>query len=284
MSKSTPVKLPAWASPDPTSWVEYVASSKNPVQAPSLEATPDNATGYRKYFGLPATGNYDYDKPASTACYKDAVFVSIDFEAKENHPNQGLVFEAGIASLDSRDTVGNAPGDRGINWINKFVKYKHFRIAERPFRNRNYCPGNPWKFLFGQSQWCLLKNVAQDIQDYVNSLLTEPTVSGDAPRTPTRHLVLIAHACNGDKKYAQDIGLEWPLADNAQIIDTQRLAVHVVLNAQNPGPAVYKMLNAVGLSYSNTRPEQKDETSVRSSHQTFCTILAMTQPSSSKGW
>ncbi len=284
MSTSTPAKLPAWDTRDLPSLVEHVAPPKNPVQAPSVEATPDKATGYRKYFGLPETGNYDYGMPASTACYKDAVFLSIDFEAKENRPDQGLVFEAGIASLDSRDTVGNAPGDRGINWINKFVKYKHFRIAERPFRNRNYCPGNPWKFLFGQSQWCLLKNVAQDIQDYVNSLLTEPTVSGDAPRTPTRHLVLIAHACNGDKKYAQDIGLEWPLADNAQIIDTQRLAVHVVLNAQNPGPAVYKMLNAVGLSYSNTRPEQKDETSVRSSHQTFCTILAMTQPSSSKGW
>lgn len=254
MSSSTPVELPTWDTPDDIPWNESAGSSNRPVRPSEARAAPD-AKHYRKYFGLPDAETYDYDQPASMACHEDAVFVTIDFEAKEINPNQGLVFEAGITSLDSRDTVGKPPGDRGIDWIMKCVKCKHFKIIERPFRNSKYVKGNPDGFLFGQSQWCSLENFAKDIQEYVDGLLTEPNVSGVKPMTPTRHLVLIAHACTGDEKYADQIGLKWPLADNAQIVDTQPLACGVILNAQMPGPAVYKMLNAVGLLYSD-----KDQT------------------------
>jgi hypothetical protein len=87
------------------------------------------------------------DKPAAFASLDSVVFVCIDVEAYER--NQKIITEVGIATLDTADLIGIAPGDGGAGWTSK-IRARHFRIQEnRRYFNWEFIQGCADKFQFG---------------------------------------------------------------------------------------------------------------------------------------
>lgn len=75
------------------------------------------------------------------------VFICVDIEAYEFPPNP--ITEVGIATLDTADIAGLAPGTNGRNWFKK-IRARHFLIEEcRYMENRVHCKGNRDGFVFG---------------------------------------------------------------------------------------------------------------------------------------
>lgn len=69
----------------------------------------------------------DVSKPVPHAFDMDAIFIAIDLEAYESPPR--MVTEIGIATLDTRDLKGVAPGEIGKEW-HSLIRGRHVRVAE----------------------------------------------------------------------------------------------------------------------------------------------------------
>lgn len=85
-----------------------------------LSLMPDIST-------LNISDSIDVTKPAPYAFDMDAIFIAIDFEAYESPPR--MVTEIGIATLDTRDLKGVAPGEVGKEW-HKAIRGRHIRVDE----------------------------------------------------------------------------------------------------------------------------------------------------------
>lgn len=66
-------------------------------------------------------------KPVPHAFEMDAIFIAIDLEASETPPR--VVTEVGIATLDTRDLKGIAPGEVGKEW-HTLIRGRHIRVEE----------------------------------------------------------------------------------------------------------------------------------------------------------
>ncbi len=75
------------------------------------------------------------------------VFICVDVESYER--NHSIVTEIGIATLDTADIRGIAPGENACNWMNN-ISARHFGIKEhRHYQNTEFCQGNRDGFVFG---------------------------------------------------------------------------------------------------------------------------------------
>lgn len=93
------------------------------------------------------SADFDPRKAAPYDQESEVVFVCIDIEANERNSSQ--ITEIGIATLDTRDVMSVAPGERGINWMNK-IRARHIRIDEyKHIVNTEFISGCPGRFEFG---------------------------------------------------------------------------------------------------------------------------------------
>lgn len=75
------------------------------------------------------------------------IFICIDIEAYEFPPNP--ITEVGVATLDTVDIAGLAPGANGHNWFRK-IRARHFLVEEFHYlENKVHCIGNRDGFVFG---------------------------------------------------------------------------------------------------------------------------------------
>lgn len=92
----------------------------------------------------------DPTNPAPHAFVSEPIFIAIDVEAYEREPKQ--VTEVGVATLDTRDLKGVAPGTNGEGWQGA-IRARHFRIAEyKHLVNKDFVEGCPEHFEFGNSE------------------------------------------------------------------------------------------------------------------------------------
>ncbi|KAF2118635.1 hypothetical protein BDV96DRAFT_642822 [Lophiotrema nucula] len=90
-------------------------------------------------------------QPAPYPFDKSVVFVCVDVESYERAHHK--ITEIGIATLDTRDLSGVAPGKDGEIWRTK-IKARHFRIKEHAHLiNYEFVSGCPDRFDFGTSEF-----------------------------------------------------------------------------------------------------------------------------------
>lgn len=79
--------------------------------------------------------------------YEDVVLIAIDIEVNEEA--HGDILEIGIATLDTKDLAGVAPGENGKEWF-PLIKAHHLHTYEYRFqRNSKHVQGFPDMFNFG---------------------------------------------------------------------------------------------------------------------------------------
>ncbi|KAK3664746.1 hypothetical protein LTR22_004333 [Elasticomyces elasticus] len=141
----------------------------------------------------------------------DVIIIAFDCEAYERAPK--AITEVGLATLDTRDLRGEAPGPIGKNW-HKHIRARHFRVNEyKHLCNGEYVSGCPDAFLFGKSEFVLKGDLASVLTSCfhhpfskvdpgsVGSGVFEGQVDGEK-----RNIVLLGHDINQDIAYLQQIG------------------------------------------------------------------------------
>lgn len=94
-----------------------------------------------------STSTIDPTKPAPFDPEGSVVFVCVDVEAYERPPRP--ITEVGVATLDTLDLKGLAPGENGKDWLGK-IRARHFRIEEtKLLENTEYVRGCADRFEFG---------------------------------------------------------------------------------------------------------------------------------------
>lgn len=132
--------------------------------------------------------------------------------------------EIGVATLDTWDLRGIAPGLHGANWY-PFVRNRHFRIAENAHLiNTEFVQGCPGAFQFGSSEFIRF----QDMPKIVASCFQPPYSSPENHRSDDemyeqRTVVIVGHSVGTDLKLLRKYGYDitnlstlhptWPIAD-----------------------------------------------------------------------
>lgn len=141
------------------------------------------------------------DKPVPCPFWKEPIFISIDVEVNERCHTE--VTEIGISTLDTRELIGLAPGQRGEEWQSR-IKSRHLRVEEYAHHvNRLYVRGCPDNFDFGTSEWVS----SDDISTTVQNSFAHPTFF-DGPDKKPRPLVLVGHSLDADIQYLQLANVE----------------------------------------------------------------------------
>ncbi|KAI6866013.1 hypothetical protein D0864_11495 [Hortaea werneckii] len=150
--------------------------------------------------------------PPCHPCEQDTVIIAIDCEAYERQPK--VITEVGVATLDTRDLRGQAPGQAGLEW-HKSIRARHFRIREnKHLVNHEFCEGNPDKFDFGTTELVG--------KDQISSVLTScfhppyskladdkstSTTTGKATDNEERRsIILLGHDISQDINYLHSLG------------------------------------------------------------------------------
>lgn len=154
---------------------------------------------------------------------QSVVFVSVDVESYERA--HSLVTEIGVATLDTRDLVGIAPGADGADWRSK-IRAQHFRINEyQHLVNHEFVRGCPDHFDFGSSTLVALR----DAPSHIAACFRPPfgaTSSDETESMPSsgeaRKIVLLGHDTASDIGYLKTIEYD-PLKDE-NVIEVQDTA------------------------------------------------------------
>ncbi|OAL44821.1 hypothetical protein IQ07DRAFT_649015 [Pyrenochaeta sp. DS3sAY3a] len=154
---------------------------------------------------------------------QSVVFVSVDVESYERA--HSLITEIGVATLDTRDLVGIAPGADGAEWRNK-IQAQHFRIKEhRHFVNHEFVHGCPDHFEFGSSTLVALRDAPSHIAACFRPPFgATPSDGADSmpPSGEARKIVLLGHDTASDIRYLKTIDYD-PLKDE-NVIEVQDTA------------------------------------------------------------
>ncbi|TKA74428.1 hypothetical protein B0A55_06208 [Friedmanniomyces simplex] len=175
---------------------------------------------------------------------QDVIIIAIDVEAYERSPK--TITEVGVATLDTRDLRGEAPGADGGDW-RRHIRGRHFRVVEyKHLRNHEFVEGCPDAFRgeFGTSEFVAREELPSvltscfhqpfsrrevdpatvateeessgpDTLNEANSRSTEkqsssPDTSTEVNSTATpeekRTIVLLGHDINQDITYLHSIG------------------------------------------------------------------------------
>ncbi|USP80751.1 hypothetical protein yc1106_08025 [Curvularia clavata] len=163
----------------------------------------------------------DTSVPVPFAFDQDVVFVCVDVESYEGDHHK--ITEVGIATLDTRDLQGIAPGNNGEAWRN-MIQARHFRIKEyKHLVNSRYVVGHPDGFMFGKSTFVSLKEAVQ----YVAACFRTPFGAQGIPTgqiEEQRNIILLGHDTLSDVRYLQQLGYDPIKAENIiAIMDTATL-------------------------------------------------------------
>lgn len=162
-----------------------------------------------------APGAVDYSKPVPFAFDKSVVFVCVDIESYERAHHK--ITEVGIATLDTRDLIGVAPGQDGAEW-RKMIRARHFRIKEHAHLvNYEFVAGNPERFDFGKSTFVALNDVVDAVaacfrppfgvhystyHDEIASLMDGVDLG------EKRNIIFLGHDTVMDIRYLQELGFD----------------------------------------------------------------------------
>ncbi|EME48926.1 hypothetical protein DOTSEDRAFT_58207 [Dothistroma septosporum NZE10] len=160
----------------------------------------------------------DVTNPPPHSCDREPIFIAIDVEAYERPPRH--VTEVGIATLDTRDLKGTAPGKAATEWF-KFIRGRHFLVLEhKHLVNHEFVQGCPDGFEFGESEL-----VSKDsLGSVLSSCFREPFSKRDVappfsaePATETRNLIIVGHDLGQDIAYCHQVGFS--VLNRGNIID-----------------------------------------------------------------
>ncbi|EMD00601.1 hypothetical protein BAUCODRAFT_81223, partial [Baudoinia panamericana UAMH 10762] len=140
----------------------------------------------------------------------DVIFIAVDAEAYELSPK--VVTEVGVATLDTRDLQGQAPGRAGEEW-HKHIRARHFRIVEhKKLVNSKFVQGSPDRFEFGKSEFVGKEVIASQLTACFHEPFSKSS-QGEATDLPMkdgveerRNIVLLGHGTGQDIAYLQSIG------------------------------------------------------------------------------
>jgi hypothetical protein len=147
-------------------------------------------------------------QPSAHPFDADVIFIAIDVEAKERASH--VITEVGVATLDTRDLHGVAPGAAGADW-HKHIRARHFRISEhRNHVNREFVQGYPENFDFGTSEFVKLADIARALTACFHEPFSRQNSSATTSSAPdeTRNLVIVGHDLGQDVNYCRKIGFD----------------------------------------------------------------------------
>ena len=173
--------------------------------------------------------------PPLYAIENEPVLIAIDVEAHER--NSTVITEVGVATLDTRDIIGEDPGKFGLNW-QKFIRARHFRVAEWFHHvNHEFIRGCPDRFEFGESETVSRDDLPSTLascfnipfsQDFMNIKgkeamdAKEPGVRKDGDEK--RNLILVGHDTKADISFLRSIGFDPTNRGNLmEVLDTASL-------------------------------------------------------------
>ncbi|KAM3415550.1 putative nucleolar protein C2C4.08 [Cercospora zeina] len=202
----------------------------------------------QQYFGLRPTNDTEStaageakpiatNTPAPYAFEREPVFIAIDCEAFERPPH--MITEVGLATLDTRDLKGTAPGENGKNW-HQYIRGRHIRILEwKDYKNSDFVQGCPGAYEFGNSEFVSKNSVAGVLAASFQEPFSGPIKPNDYPPLPSsrptsafrpinsvgststgelRNIIVVGHDLAGDVKYCEQLGFH--IFDGRNIIDT----------------------------------------------------------------
>ncbi|KAF2854938.1 hypothetical protein T440DRAFT_386696 [Plenodomus tracheiphilus IPT5] len=219
----------------------------------------------QRYLGLRASLEAESDavtsllvvEPAVSVPFtfdRSVVFVCVDVESFEHAHHK--ITEVGIATLDTRDLIGLAPGVDGRGWSEK-IRARHFRINEnRHLINKSFVDGCPDKFKFGESTFVPLKDAAQYVADcFAAPFGAHPSNGAGSAYTlapaqvdvsERRNLIFLGHDTPGDIQYLQKLGYDATKVDN--IIEALDTAVmYQVWRRESQPTSLTKILHSFDL-------------------------------------
>ena len=133
--------------------------------------------------------------------------------------------EIGVATLDTRDLQGIAPGENGFNW-HACIRARHFRIGEYTYlRNHKFIIGCPERFNFGDSEIINKASIPSVIASCFKQPYSAPGVdpSSCELETERRNIVLLGHDVQQDVQYLQKVG--YNVTNLSNLIETQDTSV-----------------------------------------------------------
>ncbi|KAF1951969.1 hypothetical protein CC80DRAFT_495619 [Byssothecium circinans] len=195
---------------------EYANEFKRAQRYLGLRPTaPNGPPGH-----TPALTATNVSLPAPFPFDKSVVFVCVDVESYERAHNK--ITEIGIATLDTRDLVGVAPGRDGEDWRPK-IKARHFRIQDHAHLvNSEFVSGCPERFDFGESEWVKLVDAPTLVADCFKPPFCGTAIAGS--EYEQRNLIFLGHDTQGDIRYLQNLGFDATALPNMlESLDTASL-------------------------------------------------------------
>ncbi|KAF1938385.1 hypothetical protein EJ02DRAFT_473964 [Clathrospora elynae] len=158
---------------------------------------------------------------------QSVVFVCVDVESYERAHHK--ITEVGVATLDTHDLIGIAPGVDGEEWRKK-IRARHFRINEnRHLVNSEFVSGYPDGFDFGESTFVPLKEAAQHVAACFHAPFGAHTSNGVVGSAlmqgvnlkEKRNVIFLGHDTLGDIRYLQELGYDpMKVEDIVEALDT----------------------------------------------------------------
>ena len=165
----------------------------------------------------------DVTKAAPHPFDSDAIYIAVDVEAYERVPHP--ITEVGIATLDTRDLQGHAPGINGRDW-QQFIRARHFRIQEynnANYVNKDFVEGCPDKFEFGDSEFIGEDKICKAVADCFKEPYSGPAAAATEDTLgEKRNLILVGHDTSQDINYLRKLGFS--VSNCSNIIDTMDTA------------------------------------------------------------
>jgi hypothetical protein len=156
----------------------------------------------------------DTSIPAPYSFDRSVVFVCVDAESFERAHHK--ITEIGVATLDTRDLSGIAPGPDGENWRSK-IHARHFRVQEHAHLiNSDFVVGCPDRFDFGQSEWVGLNEAPIRVAECFKPPFSARSIadqestgnSNIATTDEQRNLIFLGHDTLSDIRYLQQLGFD----------------------------------------------------------------------------
>lgn len=163
----------------------------------------------------------DPSMPAPFPFEQSMVFVCVDVESYERDHNK--ITEVGVATLDTQDLAGVAPGVDGQAW-RELIQARHFRIKEyRHLINHDFVKGCPDAFRFGESTFILLGEARDHVADCFRPPFAAQDVDKSAEQAEPRKIIFLGHDTMSDIDYLQKLKFD-PLKENiVELMDTATL-------------------------------------------------------------
>nr|POF15218.1 putative nucleolar protein c2c4.08 [Quercus suber] len=152
---------------------------------------------------------------------QEPIIIAFDVEAWENSPNP--ITEVGIATLDTRDLRGIAPGRVGEEW-QKHIRARHFRINEyKSVKNHRFVQGCPADFRFGKSEFVNKNQMVPLLSSCFKHPFNKVTSAAIPSPNDIRNVILLGHDISQDIKYLSQLGFN--VTNRANVLEAMDTTV-----------------------------------------------------------